>query len=60
MCEEMNKPDILQNTEKSCVSAENMSKLQAHSLRMVVISIRRALVGAIRLCDHVIEQLKTR
>ena len=46
--------------ETACAKDGNMSKLQAHSLRMIVISIRRALQSAIKLCDHVIEQLKTK
>ena len=55
----MDQPDkSSQNTEKACVGAQGVSKIQAHSLRMVVISIRRALIGAIKLCDYVIEQLK--
>lgn len=47
-------------TEKACAEDKSAHTLSPNSLRLIVIMIRRALSGAIKLCDELVEQLKTK
>lgn len=48
------------NAETACAEHTNMHKLSPQSLRLIVITIRRALIGAVKLCDQLADQLKTK
>jgi hypothetical protein len=45
-------------TEKACAEDKTAHTLSPTSLRLIVIAIRRALLGAVKLCDQLVEQLK--
>ena len=61
----MNEPDNSSQTEaktieNACADDRTMDTLTPNSLRLIVIAIRRALVGAVKLCDQLVDQLKTK
>jgi len=47
-----------QTTENACAESPTAHTLSPNSLRLIVIAIRRALLGAVKLCDQIVEQLK--
>lgn len=46
--------------ENSCVESATKSTLGPKSLRLLIATLRRLLVGAIRVCDEIAAQLKTK
>lgn len=53
-------PQTDESQKTACAEDANTLTLDAAKLRLIVITIRRALVAALKLCDQLAEQLKTK
>jgi hypothetical protein len=60
MTQSDNSSQTKEKEENTCAESQTAHMLSPTSLRLVVIMIRRALAGAIKLCDELVEQLKTK
>jgi len=59
----MTQPDTPQPDESpqnACAQCGNARTLDSSKLRLMIITLRRALVAALKICDQLVEQLKTK